>query len=896
MKKIKETENQVNYGWGLSLNMTGKAPAITKRIWDKLSDAQAYVDLSTESAIAGLTLRVVNDTEDKNGVYWVKQAAGEQIFRQDRYDKGERPAKDDPKHKNGILVKLADENDVHDDFVNVTGDTMTGNLTINNGGLTVTGATSIKGDATINGGTNVNGKTTIKGDTTISGGTIDIDGSTKVDITTPLYNLTGTTTNMEGNKLTAKYNTIDLSGNTVNISGNTILNIDSPDLNIKSEDMSISGNNLSVTEKNTTINSTDKFAVNSNNVNISGTTTTLKGTDLTLDYNKVNVSGDTTISKTLNVSGATHLGDTLTVDGVTNLNNNLNVSGNTTIDKNITVKGTANISGATHLGDTLVVDGETTINNKLNVSGDTHISGNTTIDKNLTVSGDTHIKGNTVIDKNLTVSGNTEIKGDLILPEGHTINGELTYPLIFKKGSVKSFSEETYKNKPATISDNNEILIPTNTSHINIDSITITHDTAKEQQTNVREAYKLMGNNVQLGDTITIYKDSSLKTVKLGKADAKINTSTGAFTSEGTAQANDALLFVYHQEDGKYSLVAIDVEQFLKESEFKNGLQVVGGEVSVKRDTNQVDTKYLTVTDKGVGLSGITEEITKQFNIADKLENTIKVTGVNVGNLTNGKEVVKGTSIEELLRQMLMRTIGVSFTKPSVSISSNISSETIYEVGTTVAPTISHSYSDGYFYGAEKDYSYHLNAGCKETKTTYYLNSVALSIDFSHKLTEQSITYNCKTSYAQSTAKPVNNMGKETGTVIPAGTATSGNIIYYGRYKYFLGYINKTSGLTSSEVRGLTTRSSWVNPSSNVTIVGESAIKSNGGSIVVSVPEGYRLIKITNGVGADILPNFKTIEKTSVTLQGGVNKTYNTYIYPITNGAIVEFKNVIIGK
>ena len=68
-----KTEKQVNYGWGLSLNMTGKAPAIAKRIFETLSDAQAYADDINDSAIAGLQLSVINDSDSsRNGIYFVK--------------------------------------------------------------------------------------------------------------------------------------------------------------------------------------------------------------------------------------------------------------------------------------------------------------------------------------------------------------------------------------------------------------------------------------------------------------------------------------------------------------------------------------------------------------------------------------------------------------------------------------------------------------------------------------------------------------------------------------------------------------------------------------------------------------------------------------------------------
>lgn len=66
---------QSNYGWGLSLNMTGKAPAIAKRIWNTYADALAYVNDYKDSAIEGLRLTVIADPDKKkNGVYYIEKA------------------------------------------------------------------------------------------------------------------------------------------------------------------------------------------------------------------------------------------------------------------------------------------------------------------------------------------------------------------------------------------------------------------------------------------------------------------------------------------------------------------------------------------------------------------------------------------------------------------------------------------------------------------------------------------------------------------------------------------------------------------------------------------------------------------------------------------------------
>lgn len=95
---------QVNYGWGLSLNMTGKAPAVAKRIFDTYADALAYANDVNDSAIEGLTLSVVNDG-DNNGLYFVQQVATKEIPAETDDEGNEiKPA---IPAKEAILVKLS---------------------------------------------------------------------------------------------------------------------------------------------------------------------------------------------------------------------------------------------------------------------------------------------------------------------------------------------------------------------------------------------------------------------------------------------------------------------------------------------------------------------------------------------------------------------------------------------------------------------------------------------------------------------------------------------------------------------------------------------------------------------------------------------------------------------
>ena len=113
-------------------------------------------------------------------------------------------------------------------------------------------------------------------------------------------------------------------------------------------------------------------------------------------------------------------------------------------------------------------------------------------------------------------------------------------------------------------------------------------------ESNVREAYQLLDEDLKVsGETIKIYKDSSLKSVALD---------------------GQTLNFTYILADGSESTVGVDVSTFLAESEFGNGLQVVDHIVSVKKDADS--ESFLTVGASGVKLSGVQTAINTAANKA----------------------------------------------------------------------------------------------------------------------------------------------------------------------------------------------------------------------------------------------------------------------------------------
>lgn len=193
---------------------------------------------------------------------------------------------------------------------------------------------------------------------------------------------------------------------------------------------------------------------------------------------------------------------------------------------------------------------------------------------------------------------------------------------------------------------------------------------------NIRDAYKLVDLNgavatAGIGDLIKIYKDSSLTDVYLGLTDDTLSVQGSTYNratdiTTGTT-GSESLNFVYHLEDGTYSLSAVNVEAFLQESEFGDGLTVTNHVVNVNAgnglvingSTNAVDvnpgvgieissdavavkidttsekdsnsTDFLTVSSTGVKVQGIKDEIDHKI---DALDGTATASTVAAGTDT----------------------------------------------------------------------------------------------------------------------------------------------------------------------------------------------------------------------------------------------------------------------
>ena len=123
------------------------------------------------------------------------------------------------------------------------------------------------------------------------------------------------------------------------------------------------------------------------------------------------------------------------------------------------------------------------------------------------------------------------------------------------------------------LNDNNELV-----ADLKLSAIT-------PSNANVREEFALIDHNGnQLGDTVKVYKDSSLHHAELGTMGDELVSEDEPTVIRGTGDT--ALDLIYHKEDGTYELVKIDVNDFLEESEFKDGLEVDNHVVKIKVNEN----------------------------------------------------------------------------------------------------------------------------------------------------------------------------------------------------------------------------------------------------------------------------------------------------------------------
>lgn len=186
------------------------------------------------------------------------------------------------------------------------------------------------------------------------------------------------------------------------------------------------------------------------------------------------------------------------------------------------------------------------------------------------------------------------------------------------------------------------------------------------KDSNVKEAYKVVSytgtwtegtsTGTQVGDIIKIYKDATIKEIYLGNTGDTINETTGDIIPQTTPKPSEktsSLNYAYIKADGKYAMASIPVGNFLRESEFKNGLDVnKNGEVSVKVDSTSEN--FLSVGQNGVKVSGV------QTAIDTAIDTAIQGLDANVTSDNNNNVTVNVVETDGKVSAVNVSTTGLA--------------------------------------------------------------------------------------------------------------------------------------------------------------------------------------------------------------------------------------------
>ena len=193
--------------------------------------------------------------------------------------------------------------------------------------------------------------------------------------------------------------------------------------------------------------------------------------------------------------------------------------------------------------------------------------------------------------------------------------------IVVTPGSDSTLVKVNRDDATIVLNDNNELV-----ADLKLSAIT-------PSNANVREEFALLDHNGrQLGDTVKVYKDSSLYKAELGHVDDVLSDLTDP-TSLVEGSGDTALDLIYHKEDGTYELVAIDVNDFLEESEFQDGLVVDNHVVKIKVNENSEKVvigsgetaPVLTVDEDGVKVNNIQDAIDYAVSeLSDELKDAIE--------------------------------------------------------------------------------------------------------------------------------------------------------------------------------------------------------------------------------------------------------------------------------
>jgi hypothetical protein len=269
---------------------------------------------------------------------------------------------------------------------------------------------------------------------------------------------------------------------------------------------------------------------------------------------------------------------------------------------------------------------------------------------------------------------------------------------------------------------------------------------------------------------------------------------------------------------------------------------------------------------------------------------------ITIGSVKSGDVISKNSTIEEILRSILCKTIGLNKTNPTATITI---SPTSINAGSTVNISYTITLNDGKYTSVEpENWQSTQYAGCELDKVAVKLSTISNEnyIDIVNKSAGTQYTGTISVTADKTGSgktlyfgycytggnKPKNNQGAEvTENLISAGYGTTTKTISF-KYKYEILFRSADININVNNAANYNTFTGYTASEVNI------PANSTKPYICIIIPNHYKLSKIMDAFGATDLTN-------SFSMKTGTDSNGVTYkIYYYNNPANLVFKNISI--
>ena len=238
--------------------------------------------------------------------------------------------------------------------------------------------------------------------------------------------------------------------------------------------------------------------------------------------------------------------------------------------------------------------------------------------------------------------------------------------------------------------------------------------------------------------------------------------------------------------------------------------------------------------------------------------NDITVYGVTQGTYSDGAVIPAGTSLEDVVKNMLQTIIPPTYLSPTLTITG--SGSTTVEIGTTISPTLTPTFN-------QRDGGSPILYSLKKNGTDIYTGPTAVPYTEAGYVIDSVVSYQATESYDAGPIKNDNQGNPYPTGSIQAGTATSNTISYAGRRKLFYTIDTATTTpTTSADVRALPNGS--LNPAA-------------GTAFTMNIPAGTTRLSIAYPATIRDISSIKYVELGN----GEVKDTFNMTLVNVEGAA-----------